>query len=63
MGITTNIDPIKTQSMHTMEEDITTTLDKLCTLLQYSNSEVAEDTYNLVAAAKKMWEKNQVPKE
>ena len=48
--------------MSTLDEDISITIDKLYTLLQYSNSEIAEDTYNLVATAKNMWDKNQVPK-
>jgi len=48
--------------MNTIDEDISTTIDKLCTLLQYRNSEIAEVTYNLVAAAKNVWEKSQVPK-
>jgi hypothetical protein len=48
--------------MNTIDEDISTTIDKLCTLLQYRNSEIAEVTYNLVAAAKNVWNKSQFPK-
>ena len=48
--------------MNTIDEDISITIDKLCTLLQYRNSEIAEVTYNLVAAAKNVWNKSQVPK-
>jgi hypothetical protein len=48
--------------MNTIDDDISTTIDKLCTLLQYRNSAIAEVTYNLVAAAKNVWEKSQAPK-
>lgn len=43
------------RSIHSLDEDITHTLDKLHTLLEYSTRPTAEEVVSLIERAKQIW--------
>jgi hypothetical protein len=45
--------------MKSIDDDISQTLEKLFTLLQYSNDQSADTVFSLIEQAKKIWTKDE----